>query len=73
MFCSKCGMKMKEGAKFCSSCGAPVAVKRNTVVPEDKNVSSPLSPQTGTSLQTTQKKSLSNGYSKYSNKYKKAE
>lgn len=55
MFCSKCGMKMKEGAKFCSSCGAPVAVKRNTVVPEDKNVSSPLSPQTGTSLQTTQK------------------
>ena len=55
MFCSKCGMKMKEGAKFCSSCGASVAVKRNTVVPEDKNVSSPLSPQTGTSLQTTQK------------------
>lgn len=25
MFCTKCGNKIKDGAKFCSVCGAPVA------------------------------------------------
>lgn len=28
MFCSKCGNKIEDGAKFCDSCGNAVAVER---------------------------------------------
>ena len=30
MFCSKCGAEIKEGHKFCMSCGAPVVVPTAT-------------------------------------------
>lgn len=31
MFCKKCGKELKEGAKFCVSCGNPVGVVKPTV------------------------------------------
>ena len=33
MFCRKCGAKLKDSAKFCGKCGAPVAI---AVAPEEK-------------------------------------
>lgn len=36
MFCSNCGSKLVEGAKFCSNCGAPVAAAEETAfAPEE--------------------------------------
>ena len=35
-YCTKCGSKLDEGARFCSSCGAPVA----KVVKQEFSVSS---------------------------------
>ncbi|WRK52020.1 zinc ribbon domain-containing protein [Coprobacillaceae bacterium CR2/5/TPMF4] len=29
MFCSKCGTKLEEGAKFCPECGATVENQKN--------------------------------------------
>lgn len=31
MFCRKCGTQLKDGAKFCSKCGEPVVVIKQTV------------------------------------------
>lgn len=36
MFCRKCGSELKEGAKFCTKCGAPVAPLNQGVNPEIK-------------------------------------
>ena len=38
MYCSKCGKPLKEGARFCSSCGAEVRVrKENAETKESKS------------------------------------
>lgn len=34
MFCSKCGKELKEGAKFCTSCGQPIQSKTSSNVSE---------------------------------------
>ena len=39
MFCRKCGAKLKDSAKFCGKCGAPVAIavepKKELVAPAE--------------------------------------
>lgn len=44
MFCEKCGNQLPEGAKFCSKCGAPVFVTRETTpaenIPQEPNSAS---------------------------------
>ena len=36
MFCSKCGEKLPEGAKFCSHCGAKVIVEEEKKMEDDE-------------------------------------
>lgn len=36
MFCSKCGEKLPEGAKFCSHCGAKVEVEEEKTIEDDE-------------------------------------
>jgi len=33
MFCTKCGVTLQEGVKFCSQCGAPTGVASGGAVP----------------------------------------
>lgn len=40
MFCQQCGLKLPEGAKFCSVCGTPVAQEQNNVAYQN-NVNNP--------------------------------
>ena len=35
MFCRNCGSEIKEGRKFCTECGAPVAKKEDFVQQEE--------------------------------------
>lgn len=34
MFCSQCGTQLSDGAKFCSNCGAPVAMAQPSAQPD---------------------------------------
>ena len=34
MFCVKCGKEVKNGAKFCGFCGAPVKAENANLAPE---------------------------------------
>jgi len=46
MFCSKCGNRLTEGAKFCEKCGNPVPVTEKPLQEQSVNV------ETGTQIQT---------------------
>lgn len=50
MFCQNCGNKIKEDAKFCSSCGADLA--KSTVIkePKEKNETTPITPDKKTGM-----------------------
>lgn|GEM_PF-2730207 len=45
MFCNKCGASLGENARFCRSCGAPVAVEAPAPQPADQFVSYQIPPQ----------------------------
>ncbi len=45
MFCSKCGSQIEEGARFCTSCGAPVEVEQTGINYQYNDASFQTQPQ----------------------------
>lgn len=56
MFCRKCGTKIKEGAKFCQSCGEPVAQQQK--MNEEKPVAQAVKKTNNLSITEDKKKKL---------------
>ena len=59
MFCMQCGAKMRDGAKFCSVCGAPAAVASGTPAEEPIGEHAPSRNGDGASAADTLAESVS--------------
>jgi hypothetical protein len=44
MFCKNCGEKIEDGGRFCTKCGAPIAVQQQTTMPSQAPAYTPTQP-----------------------------